>query len=229
MASQTVAGAGGAYGELIAGGTAILGAAANVAANIWSRDMESLAEVSNNYKSNIQQYAQDNNIDINEIAKAGRETLRKLTGQEYSEDPNSDQYRTNDEVFEDMLAYDVATNNTDLDRLTATTKKNLQGIYDRNMALVLSDVAQSAMIIPGAGKVFNKALSSLNLPERAVNGTVKALDKAIDYTLAKTASNATKKGISKYIVDPAVRILGSAGLEGLEETTQYVIGSKINE
>ena len=229
LASQTVAGAGGAYGELIAGGTAILGAAANVAANIWSRDMESLAEVSNNYKSNIQQYAQDNNIDVNEIAKAGRETLRKLTGQEYSEDPNSDQYRTNDEVFEDMLAYDVATNNTDLDRLTATTKKNLQGIYDRNMALVLSDVAQSAMIIPGAGKVFNKALSSLNLPERAVNGTVKALDKAIDYTLAKTASNATKKGISKYIVDPAVRILGSAGLEGLEETTQYVIGSKINE
>lgn len=229
LANQVIAGYGGIYGQMAAGAAAIIGAGSNVAANLWARDQESLSEVANNYKSNIQQYAYDNNIDINAIAEIGREQLRKVTGKEYSSDQDSPNYRSNEEVFEDMLAYDVATNNTDLDILTATTKKNLQNIYDRNMILATSDIAQSAMIIPGAGKMFSKVLNKLNLPERAIDGTVKIIDKAIDYTVSKQISNAAKKGISKYIVDPAVRITASAGLEGLEETTQYIIGSKINK
>lgn len=229
LANQVIAGYGGIYGQMAAGAAAIIGAGSNVAANLWARDQESLSEVANNYKSNIQQYAYDNNIDINAIAEIGREQLRKVTGKEYSSDQDSPNYRSNEEVFEDMLAYDVATNNTDLDRLTATTKRNLQNIYDRNMILATSDIAQSAMIIPGAGKMFSKVLNKLNLPERAIDGTVKIIDKAIDYTISKQISNAAKKGISKYIVDPAVRITASAGLEGLEETTQYIIGSKINK
>lgn len=229
LANQVIAGYGGIYGQMAAGAAAIIGAGSNVAANLWARDQESLSEVANNYKSNIQQYAYDNNIDINAIAEIGREQLRKVTGKEYSSDQDSPNYRSNEEVFEDMLAYDVATNNTDLDRLTATTKKNLQNIYDRNMILATSDIAQSAMIIPGAGKMFSKVLNKLNLPERAIDSTVKIIDKAIDYTVSKQISNAAKKGISKYIVDPAVRITASAGLEGLEETTQYIIGSKINK
>lgn len=229
LANQVIAGYGGIYGQIAAGTAAIIGAGSNIAANLWARDQESLSEVANNYKSNIQQYAYDNNIDINAIAEIGREQLRKVTGQEYSSDQNSSNYRSNEEVFEDMLAYDIATNNTDLDRLTATTKKNLQDIYDRNMVLATSDIAQSAMIIPGAGKTFSKVLNKLNLPERTIDGTVKIIDKAIDYTISKQISNATRKGVSKYIIDPAVRIAASAGLEGLEETTQYLIGSNINK
>lgn len=229
LANQVIAGYGGIYGQLAAGTAAIIGAGSNVAANIWARDQESLAEVSNNYKSNIQQYAYDNNIDINAIAEIGRQQLRKVTGQEYSSDQNSQNYRSNEEVFEDMLAYDIATNNSDLDRLTASTKKNLQSIYDRNMILATSDVAQSAMIIPGAGKVFGKVLSKLNLPERAIDGTVKVIDKTINHVISKQVSNAAKKGISKYLIDPAVRITAAAGLEGLEETTQYIIGNRINK
>nr|DAO36534.1 MAG TPA: hypothetical protein [Bacteriophage sp.] len=71
---------------MAAGAAAIIGAGSNVAANLWARDQESLSEVANNYKSNIQQYAYDNNIDINAIAEIGREQLRKVTGKEYSSD-----------------------------------------------------------------------------------------------------------------------------------------------
>lgn len=229
MASAAIANTGGAYGNLIAGGAAILGAGVTTAANIYARNQESLQEVSNNYKQNVLEYASKNGINTSDIAKVGREQLQKLTGEEYSEDPNSENYRSDDEVFEDMLAYDIALNNDELDRLTATSKKNLQDIYNRNMALSLSDVAQSAIIIPGAGKAFGQLLGKLNLPERAVNGTVKTLDKIIESKIGNSLSKASKKKISKHILDPAVRMTASALMEGVEETTQYVIGSKINK
>lgn len=232
LAAQVAASPTGPYSPLIAGGAALIGAGVTVGTNIWSRDRESLSEVANNYKQNVYEYANKNNIDINSLADIGRENLSRITGVEYSNDKNSSNYRSNDEVFEDMLAYDIPTGNNELDALRYTTKNNLKDIYNRNMALAASDVAQAATIIPGAGKVFTKVLGKLNLPERAIDGTVKVLDKAIDYTTKKVApkmSKVAKHRLSKYVLEPTVRISANAALEGVEEVTQYMIGNRINE
>lgn len=232
LAAQVAASPTGPYSPLIAGGAALIGAGVTVGTNIWSRDRESLSEVANNYKQNVYEYANKNNIDINSLADIGRENLSRITGVEYSNDKNSSNYRSNDEVFEDMLAYDIPTGNNELDALRYTTKNNLKDIYNRNMALAASDVAQAATIIPGAGKVFTKVLGKLNLPERAIDGTVKVLDKAIDYTTKKVApkmSKVAKHRLSKYVLEPTVRISANAALEGIEEVTQYMIGNRINE
>lgn len=232
LVAQVAAAPAGPYSPLIAGGAALLGAGVTIGTNIWSRDRESLSEVANNYKQNVYEYANKNNIDINSLADIGRENLSYITGIEYSNDKNSSNYRSNDEVFEDMLAYDIPTGNDDLDALRYTTKNNLKDIYNRNMALAASDVAQAATIIPGAGRVFTKVLGKLNLPERAIDGTVKVLDKAIDYTTKKVApkmSKVAKHRLSKYVLEPTVRIGANAALEGVEEVTQYMIGNRINE
>ena len=232
LVAQVAAAPAGPYSPLIAGGAALLGAGVTICTNIWSRDRESLSEVANNYKQNVYEYANKNNIDINSLADIGRENLSYITGIEYSNDKNSSNYRSNDEVFEDMLAYDIPTGNDDLDALRYTTKNNLKDIYNRNMALATSDVAQAAIIIPGAGKVFTKVLDKLNLPERAIDGTVKVLDRAIDYTTKKVApkmSKVAKHRLSKYVLEPTVRISANAALEGVEEVTQYMIGNRINE
>lgn len=229
IANQVWGAPSGLAGQIIAGTGAVLGATANVALNIYNRDQESLAEVSSNYVQRLQEYAIANNINISDIAKKGREELRSITGKEYSEDPNSQAYRTNEQVFEDMLAYDIATTNKELDNLTKTTKKNLQSIYDHNMVLATSDIAQTALLIPGYGKLLGNTLGKLNLAERGLDYTVKGLDKVIDLTTKKVLSNVTRKGLSKYVVDPATRIFASAGMEGVEETTQYIIGSKVKD
>ena len=232
LVAQVAAAPAGPYSPLIAGGAALLGAGVTICTNIWSRDRESLSEVANNYKQNVYEYANKNNIDINSLADIGRENLSYITGIEYSNDKNSSNYRSNDEVFEDMLAYDIPTGNDDLDALRYTTKNNLKDIYNRNMALATSDVAQAAIIIPGTGKVFTKVLDKLNLPERAIDGTVKVLDRAIDYTTKKVApkmSKVAKHRLSKYVLEPTVRISANAALEGVEEVTQYMIGNRINE
>lgn len=232
LVAQVAAAPAGPYSPLIAGGAALLGAGVTIGTNIWSRDRESLSEVANNYKQNVYEYANKNNIDINSLADIGRENLSYITGIEYSNDKNSSNYRSNDEVFEDMLAYDIPTGNNELDALRYTTKNNLKDIYNRNMALAASDVAQAATIIPGAGKMFTKVLGKLNLPERAIDGIIKVLDKAIDYTTKKVApkmSKVAKHRLSKYILEPTVRISANAALEGVEEVTQYMIGNRINE
>lgn len=232
LAAQVAASPTGPYSPLIAGGAALIGAGATVGTNIWSRDRESLSEVANNYKQNVYEYANKNNIDINSLADIGRENLSRITGVEYSNDKNSSNYRSNDEVFEDMLAYDIPTGNSELDTLRYNTKNNLKDIYNRNMALAASDVAQAATIIPGAGKVFTKVLGKLNLPERAIDGTVKVLDKAIDYTTNKVApkiSKVAKHRLSKYVLEHTVRISANSALQGIEEVTQYMIGNRINE
>ena len=232
LTAQAAAAPAGPYSPFLAGGAAIIGAGVTIGTELWSRDRESLSEVANNYKQNIYEYANENNIDINELANAGRERLSTFTGFQYTDDKNSVNYRSNDEVLEDMLAYDIPLGNQELDALRYNSKKNLKDIYNRNMALSVTDVAQTAVIIPGAGKVFTKVLGKLNLPERAVNGTVKVLDKAIDYTTKKVApkmSKVAKHRLSKYVLEPTVRISANSALEGIEEVTQYMIGNRINE
>lgn len=232
LVAQVAASPTGPYSPLIAGGAALIGAGVTVGTNIWSKNRESLSEVANNYKQNVYEYANKNNIDINSLADIGRENLSRIAGVEYSNDKNSSNYRSNDEVFEDMLAYDIPTGNSELDTQRYNAKNNLKDIYNRNMALAASDVAQAATIIPGAGKVFTKVLGKLNLPERAIDGTVKVLDKAIDYTTKKVApkmSKVAKHRLSKYVLEPTVRISANSALEGTTEVTQYMIGNRINE
>ena len=80
MTAQAAAAPAGPYSPFLAGGAAIIGAGVTIGTELWSRDRESLSEVANNYKQNIYEYANENNIDINELANAGRERLSTFTG-----------------------------------------------------------------------------------------------------------------------------------------------------
>lgn len=221
----------------VAGGAAILGAGATMYSTLWARNRESLSEVSTNYKSLFKESANKLGIDSDELAKVGRQKLRDLTGYAYSEDPNSKDYRDNEAVLEDMLAYnikigDIAPQAKELDNVTGKAKNKLRDLYNSNMALGIGDVAQTAVIVPGVGKMFGKVLGKLNLPEIAIDKTVKALDKTIATIATKAGSKVAKPVLergSKYLVDPAVRIGITSAFEGVEEVTQFMLGDRLKD
>ena len=113
-----------------------------------------------------------------------------------------------------MLAYnikigDIAPQAKELDNVTGKAKNKLRDLYNSNMALGIGDIAQTAVIVPGVGKMFGKVLGKLNLPEIAIDKTVKALDKTIATIATKAGSKVARPVLergSKYLVDPAVRI-----------------------
>ncbi len=220
LLTQVATSPAGAISPLISGAAAVIGAGVDVVGAYYSRNMESLAEVSNNYVQNISEYAQKNGISIQDIAESGRDRLTELTGYDYSKIDDN-------QVLQDMLAYDVATGNPELDAQTFKSKKNLQQIYDRNMALMVSDVAQTALLIPGAGKYLDKVAHSLNPMDKATRGTVKLMDKVIQ-KIVPGLKKTTRTKLLDYGLDPALRLAGSSVMEGVEEATQFNIGLAVN-
>ena len=219
--SAAPASATGVYAPLVIGGSAVVAVGTTALTSIVSRNYESLQEVSEAYKGHIQEAAEAYGITVDDIAENGREKLRVITGREYSEDESSDEYRSNEQVLEDMLAYDVPLGNKELEAIQSEAKGRLQNLYNRNMMLGLGDFAEAAVVIPGAGKAFGKVLGKLNITERAVNGTVKTLDNIIA-KVAPKVSKANRKLLTKYVINPTVRVTTVAALEGTEEVTQFV-------
>lgn len=199
----------------VAGGAALLGAGVTTATSIWARDMESLAEVAGAYEQRVLEFAQQKGIDTEALANIGREQLTQITGKDYSEADAKT-------VFQDMLTYDVATGDPDIDFARAESKKGLNTIYNRNMMLAASDVAQQMIVIPGVGKMFGKVIDKLDVPNSVINGTVKLMDKTIE-KVAPKISNINRTKLINYAVDPAVRLGVTSTMEGVEEATQLLI------
>lgn len=222
-------------------GGAVLGMTSAVATNIYSRNLESLGEVQNNYLNNIQEYCNSQNIPIEEYLKYGREKLRKKTGRPYSEDSeDTKNYVPDDQILSDMLAYNIKFNQPDIDNYVKKQRRALQEVYDRNMSLATLDVAQDMILIPGFGKMATKAIDKLgdgplkmtlktaaNLEDNVVDVQVRTLDKlaakAFEKVGKKSISAAQKRFLSKYVYEPAVRLNMSSILEGFEEVKQTII------
>lgn len=226
---------GGPYGAIANGAAAAIGATATVASTIWSRDQESRSEVAGAYNQFVQDWAQKNKISIDSLAEAGRQKLREKLGDNtaYSSDPNDSKYRDNQAVFEDMLAYNIPFDNEELDKIRETSRYQLQDVYNKNMALSAFDVAQATVMIPGVGKAFGHILGKMDITGKVLDKSVELIDNAIMWTNKKAGKYgfdiADAHKFSKYGIDPIVR-LGATGLmEGLEETTQYMVGKQFEE
>lgn len=219
----------GVAGAYAVGGAALIGFGTSVAGTLWARNQESLSEVSNNYTQTIQEYAQKHEIDTSDIIKAGRKILQEKTGS-YSDDPNNPEYRDDSQVITGMLSYGIEFGDLELDKATKISRRKLEDVYNRNMMLATSDVAQNIVMLPGVGKFLNKA-ASIGVDDATSKLATKTIDGIMKYTSAKIAratGESVAKRSSKYIVDPIVRI-GFTGLsEGFEETSQYMFGKQLD-
>ena len=220
----------GPAGAGIVGGAALLTFGASTLGTLWARNQESLSEVSNNYMSAIQQWAQKHEIDTSEVIEEGRRKLQELTGS-YSDDPNDPEYRDDSQVLTGMLTYGIDFTDLELEKARIKSRRNLEDVYNRNMMLGVSDVFQNFVMIPGMGKMFNTALNKFNVADQITNATVNTIDDIMKYTAAKVgkaSAESVAKRTSKYIVEPAMRV-GFTGLsEGFEELSQYMYGKQLD-
>lgn len=220
----------GPAGVGIVGGAALLTFGASTLGTLWARNQESLSEVSNNYMSAIQQYAQKHEIDTSEVIAEGRRKLQELTGS-YSDDPNNPEYRDDSQVLTGMLTYGIDFSDLELEKARIKSRRNLEDVYNRNMMLGVSDVFQNFVMIPGMGKMFNTALNKFNVADQITNATVNTIDDIMKYTatkVGKASAESVAKRTSKYIVEPTMRV-GFTGLsEGFEELSQYMYGKQLD-
>jgi hypothetical protein len=220
----------GPAGVGIVGGAALLTFGASTLGTLWARNQESLSEVSNNYMSAIQQWAQKHEIDTSEVIAEGRRKLQELTGS-YSDDPNSPEYRDDSQVLTGMLTYGIDFSDLELEKARIKSRRNLEDVYNRNMMLGVSDVFQNFVMIPGMGKMFNTALNKFNVADQITNATVNTIDDIMKYTatkVGKASAESVAKRTSKYIVEPTMRV-GFTGLsEGFEELSQYMYGKQLD-
>lgn len=178
--------------------------AANVWANIKARQEESNAEIYGSYKEKIYKLAEEGKFDIDAVIQEGAKKMEELVGI----DPTT---ITPDQVLDGIVMYNLNIEQPGFNQVRDDSRKDINKLYDQNMALAVSDVAQSLLIIPGAGKLFTKAIT--------LNGKVKLGDelgsfanKALDNTTRSIATN-----MSKLKTVPVVgKALGSVTQTGLK-------------
>lgn len=221
-ASATSALVGSSAGPIGAGAGAFVGLTSSVANSIISRNQESLQEVTSKYQSDIYNYLNQVGIPLSTITNDSvRKQLEELTGRDYAN-------ASDEEVLNAMMAYDLDMQLPELNNVARNTKKQLNNVYMRNMAMLPVDVAQSFLMIPSFGKYLNK-LTYLNIGEAGSNILYKTLDKTLDWALRKAKISPKKiaatSATMKYVVEPIYRLGASAILEGGEEATQYIISN----
>ena len=163
-----------AASNLIGWAGAIGATAINLAGNLYSRHRESLAQVYGAYRSKIEKQLQDQGLDIQQYAQAGREILA-------ANNPNLEVNKISDEeIIDRVLSGDINIDDDVLNSLKKSSNNGLQRVYDNNMALSAMDVAESALIFAPLGKAMGKVISA----------PIKAL--------TKPAAKLSEKTLSKY-------------------------------
>lgn len=202
---------------------AVLGITGQVASTILSRNDESLQEVGGKYKSDIYDYLNNNNLPLSTITNDQiRQHLTNLTGVDYSNVPD-------EQVLDAMIAYDVDTELPEVNTLMQSAKKGLQDVYNRNMALGVSDYAQTMIMIPGVGKQVGNIFKRINPIPAAKHAAGKYLENTADWLLRKAKVSAPKRaavvGGLKYLAEPAAKTTLSGIMEGGEEVVQQIISN----
>lgn len=194
-------------------------------ANIAGRQQESNAEVYDNYKSNLRGLAEQGEFDMNKVIVEGRKLVKDLTGADTSK-------LSDEEVLDDMLLYNVNTSDKRFNELRRTSREGLQRLYDKNMMLSVSDIGQAALVLPGVGTMYSKALSAVGAKALG-QGVAKAANDLLDVTTKGIASKMSKfnvvtadglKRVVKRGLTPAAKLGLDTFLEGNEEVVQYVAG-----
>lgn len=218
----------GAASNLIGWGSAIAATAVSVAGNIYSRYRESLAQVYGAYRSRIEDSLKEQGIDIKQYAEIGRNQLKQ-------QDPNIDVSKiSDDEIIDRVISGEITINDATLVNAKRSLKDGLERVYDNNMALFATDVAQSALVFAPLGKAMGKIITApiktaLNpllktgtkLSEAAASKYNKLIDAYTGFN-ARLAYNSPVKNASLQ----AAKTLGRLGFyatgEAFEEANQDV-------
>lgn len=224
-AGAAVGSIGGPAGTILGG---IAGGAVAIAGNLYSRDKESKAEVYNYYKQSVQ----------NELTKQNKSDsiLKEAKAQMSKLGYTKDQINNDDFVWDRILTKDIELNNIALNKAMTNNDGQLKALYERNMALSASDIAQTALAIVPWGKSISslKKLGKfgkvLGKSEESIKGIRKQLSDRIDDVTAFGLDNVKKLPnitTRKAVRDLGGRILLSSVLEGAEEGSQYIFGDKL--
>ena len=202
---------------------AALGITGQIASTILSRNDESLQEVGGKYKSDIYDFLNTNQLPLSAITNEQmREHLTNLTGVDYSNVPD-------EQVLDAMIAYDVETELPEVNQLMRSAKNGLQDVYNRNMALGVSDYAQTMIMIPGVGKSVGNVLKKVNPLPAAKQAANRYLDNTADWLLKKAKVSAPNRaaivGGLKYVTEPAAKMGLTGIMEGGEEVVQQIISN----
>lgn len=207
--------------------------AANIWSNIAARQQESNAEVYDNYKSTIQEAGDAGKFDLNKVLEEGAQKLKELTGIEPTD-------MSQNEILDNIVMYNIPISDDNFNAIKDEARKGMDALYNQNMALAVSDVGQSLLVIPGVGKFMNKALT-LNGKVKLGEDLGKFADKLIDNTTSSIARNMSKlkkvpilrnttsaglKRIVKRGLTPAAKLGISSIGEGYEEGVQYLRGKE---
>lgn len=218
----------GAASNLIGWGSAIAATAASVAGNIYSRHRESLAQVYGAYRSRIEDSLKEQGIDIKQYAEIGRNQLKQ-------QDPNIDVSKiSDDEIIDRVISGEININDATLANAKRSLKDGLERVYDNNMALSATDVAQSALVFAPLGKAMGKIITApiktalnplLKTGTKLSKAAASKYNKLIDaYTgfNARLAYNSPVKNASLQAAKALGRLGFSATVEAFEEANQDV-------
>lgn len=218
----------GAASNLIGWGGAIAATAISVAGNIYSRHRESLAQVYGAYRSRIEDDLKKQGIDIKQYAEIGRNQLKQ-------QDPNIDVSKiSDDEIIDRVISGEININDKALANAKRSLKDGLERVYDNNMALSATDVAQSALVFAPLGKAMGKIITApiktaLNpllktgtkLSEAAASKYNKLIDAYTGFN-ARLAYNSPVKNASLQAAKALGRLGFSATVEAFEEANQDI-------
>ena len=208
-------------------GTALgigVGAAVNIAGNLYSRDKESKAEVYQNYKQAVINQAEKKGI----LTDALNEAKRKMAE---SEMYTKEQINNDDFVYDRILTGDININNVKLDKIRLSKLDGLKSLYTDNMALSVSDIAQTTLEVVPIGAIAKKVKGLKTLTDKVeqVSGISEQLGKRIDDVTSyglESVGKLPKLTTRKAIRDLGGRILVTSALEGAEEGIQYIKGQR---
>lgn len=215
-----------AYYAASAGNPLVAGAAAliSIGSNLYSRDLESKAEVFQNYKQSVKNTAKKLGVDENVLADA----KIKMAQQGYSADQiNDDEY-----VYDRILSGDIKINNRKFNKAMLDNREGLRSLYIDNMALSISDIAQQAIEVVPIGSMAKKVKGLKTLADKGTK-----LKKGLQEQLSNRIDDITSFGLDnvgrlpmrtkrRAITDLGGRILVSGILEGAEEGVQYIKGQR---
>lgn len=202
---------------LIGAGAVMAGV--NLTGQVQSREHESLVEVSEKYKNNIQ-------------AKLDPETYYRILqdAKKQSTDPNE----TEDEMFDKLLSGEYVTNDSKFIRLAWKELPGLADVYKRNMALSAVDLVQTAIDatpfnLVGKATKFQRGLAVLK--DVATLDMGKTVARSIDNVLTFGLTRDLSKIGTRRIVSTARQVAGRTLLSGVvegtfDEGTQYMIGEE---
>lgn len=199
------------------------GAAVSVGTNIYSRREESMANVFEAKRNNAVAKLDSIGIDETILANLVRETIKANGG--------DDKSLTDKELVDMAVSGEVKLNNANINNILQESENGLEDVYQKNMALGVSDIAQDAITFIPVGGTFKKISdATLGKVAKAVT-TAERSAKAVRRVKAATESlrkmnsvmNSTaRKVATKGALKVAGKVSLTAIMEGAEEGAQQV-------